>query len=158
MNHPGRGALAGAIGGLTATLLMSIVMLGARRLGVTDQLPPDRMAERAIESATDRTSTRGEERIVASFLHLAFGTVAGAVFGALTASLRRAPGKVAAGMGVIYATGIWVISYQGWVPAMRILPPASRDDRGRVATMLLAHWVYGTVLGLATSRLRNVAT
>ena len=48
---------------------------------------------------------------------------------------------------MIYATGIWLVSYQGWVPALGIMAPASRDRRGRVVTMLAAHWVYGAALG-----------
>jgi hypothetical protein len=150
-----RGALAGAIGGLGATLLMSAVMLGARRLGLTARLPPDKIAERVIETSTDRPSDEDEERVVASVLHLGFGTMAGMAFGILVSGMGRAPGAVLAGIGAVYATGIWLVSYQGWVPGLHIMPPASRDDRGRVATMIVAHWVYGITLGLAASRLRR---
>ncbi|MCA1571528.1 MAG: hypothetical protein LC798_14650 [Chloroflexi bacterium] len=150
-----RHALAGAIGGLGATLLMSAVMLGARRLGLTAPLPPDKIAERVIETSTDRPSGEDEERVVASVLHLGFGTMAGTAFGILLGGAGRAPAVVLAGIGAVYATGIWLVSYQGWVPGLRIMPPATRDDRGRVATMIVAHWVYGIALGLTTSRLRR---
>ena len=66
---------------------------------------------------------------------------------------RSAP--IAAAIGALYATGIWLVSYQGWVPALGIMPPASRDRRGRVATMLVAHWVYGAVLGVLATVLRR---
>jgi hypothetical protein len=56
---------------------------------------------------------------------------------------------------MMYATGIWLVSYQGWVPALGIMPPASRDRRGRVATMLVAHWVYGAALRELVKLLRR---
>lgn len=155
MNRFGQGAISGAIGGLGATLLMSVIMLGARRLGLTEQLPPDRIAQRMIESSTDRPATHDETRAVASALHLGFGTGAGVAFGIMAAALPRAPGSLLGFIGVLYATGVWVVSYQGWVPGLHIMPPASRDDPGRVTTMVIAHWVYGITLGLATHRLRR---
>lgn len=147
--------MVGATGGLGATLLMSVVMIGARRLGLTDRLPPDKIAERVIETATRRPSGEGEQRIVASALHLGFGTLAGTPLGLLAVGLPRLNAGWLAGIGAIYAAGIWLVSYQGWVPGLRIMPPASTDDRGRVGTMITSHWVYGITLGLATSRLRR---
>lgn len=145
----------GAIAGLGATVLMSVVMLGARRLGLTDRLPPDKIAERVIQTATDRPSSEDEERILASVLHLGFGTLSGTAFGLLAVGLPGLHAGWLAGIGAIYATGIWLVSYQGWVPGLRIMPPSSTDDRGRVGTMITSHWVYGITLGLATSRLRR---
>src|SRR5690606_39200706 len=83
MNRTARGIAAGVIGGLGATLLMSAVMLAARRSGLSARLPPDRIAEKAIEETTDREATQDEERVVASIAHLAFGATAGAIFGGL---------------------------------------------------------------------------
>jgi hypothetical protein len=44
------------------------------------------------------------------------------------------------------------VSYEGWVPAAGIMPPAHRDRPSRSATMVVAHAVYGAVLGLWTRR------
>jgi hypothetical protein len=54
-------------------------------------------------------------------------------------------------IGIIYGSVIWLVSYQGWVPGLDIMPPANRDHRGRVATMVVGHWVYGASLGLLTA-------
>ena len=67
----------------------------------------------------------------------------------------RGSSAIAALTGVLYATGIWLVSYQGWVPALGIMPPASGDRRGRVVTMLAAHWVYGAALGTLARLLRR---
>jgi hypothetical protein len=45
----------------------------------------------------------------------------------------------------------------GWVPWLRIMPPADRDRPGRAETMLAAHWLYGGVLGALATRTRRAA-
>ena len=49
---------------------------------------------------------------------------------------------------------IWAPAYQGWVPALDILPPATEDRPERAATMIAVHVVYGAVLGEFEDRLR----
>ena len=73
----------------------------------------------------------------------------------MRAHAARRSAAIGASAGALYATGIWLVSYQGWVPALGIMPAASRDRRGRVATMLAAHWVYGAALGVLATVLRR---
>jgi hypothetical protein len=154
MDRIGRGAIHGALAGLVATAFMSLLMLAARRVGLTPQLPPDRIAEEAIETVAGGPPGDGQQAAVASAAHFAFGAGAGALYGAATAPAARlrAPATVAAGL--LFGTAVWLVSYQGWVPALKIMPPASRDHPGRVGTMLAAHWVFGAALALVTRRLR----
>ncbi len=137
----------GAIAGLGATVVLCAALLAPRRAGLTRTLPPERIAEAAIEETTDRPAQPGERRLVASVAHLGFGAAAGAFFGVIrhAAGIRGPVASVAVALG--FANLVYVISYQGWVPALRIMPPASRDDPGRVGTMVIAHWLYGAVLG-----------
>ena len=139
--------LGGAIAGLGATAVMSAAMLAARRAGLTPTLPPARIADAAINEATDRAAHPDERRVVATVAHLGFGAAAGALFGVIrhAAGVRGPVASVAGALA--FANLVYFVSYQGWVPALRIMPPASRDDAGRVATMVVAHWVYGAVLG-----------
>jgi hypothetical protein len=152
-----RSLLAGAAAGALATIAMSAVMLVAKRAGITGELPPERITRRAIEAVVDEPPRDDQEDAAAAVAHLGFGAAAGALFAVLTlltdATRRSAP--IAASAGVLYATCIWLVSYQGWVPALGIMPPASRDRRGRVATMLAAHWVYGAALGALATVLRR---
>jgi hypothetical protein len=149
--------LAGAMAGGLATIAMSAVMLGAKRAGITGELPPEKIARQAIEVVADEPPSDREEDAAAAVAHLGFGAVAGAVFALLTMRTHAVRRSVAAGAsaGALYATGIWLVSYQGWVPALGIMPAASRDRRGRVATMLAAHWVYGAALGVLATVLRR---
>lgn len=41
----------------------------------------------------------------------------------------------------------WLVNYGGWIPVLGILPPPHRDRTDRQATMIVAHLVYGAVLG-----------
>jgi hypothetical protein len=54
--------------------------------------------------------------------------------------------------GVAFGSGVWLVSYMGWVPWLQIMPPAHEDRPGRPQTMLAAHWVYGGVLGALSGR------
>ncbi|HET8778196.1 MAG TPA: DUF6789 family protein [Candidatus Limnocylindria bacterium] len=155
MDRIGRGIAAGFLGGLGATLIMSAVMLAARRAGVTPRLPPDKIAEAGIEQVKDGPSDEDEETAVATVSHFAFGAGAGALYGGLTARAAPLPLPVALAAGLAFGSAVWLVSYQGWVPALGIMPPASRDHPGRVATMVVAHWVFGAALGASTRQLRH---
>lgn len=149
--------LVGAMAGVLSTVAMSAVMLGAKRAGLTGELPPERITRRAIDAVSAEPLDDHTEDAIAAVAHLGFGAGAGALFGLLTTpkvAARRSP-AIAALTGMLYATGIWLVSYQGWVPALGLMPPASGDRRGRVVTMLAAHWVYGAALGTLARLLRR---
>ena len=152
-----RSLLAGATAGAVATVAMSALMLAAKRIGITGTLPPELIARKAVEAVSGDPPGDGQEDAVAAVAHIGFGAVAGAIFELLMVR-AQATGRsaaIGASAGALYATGIWLVSYQGWVPALGIMPAASRDRRGRVATMLAAHWVYGASLGVLARVLRQ---
>jgi hypothetical protein len=72
----------GGISGALGTPSMSTVMLAARRAGVVGQLPPERIAEAALDAAGQPRS-RGVQDALAVILHLLFGASLGAIFGLL---------------------------------------------------------------------------
>ncbi len=152
-----RAAVRGAGAGLLATLVMSALMLAARRAHATPQLPPETIARRATQAVTGESPSATEGRMLGSVAHLAFGAAAGSVFGLVhhAIGLRGLLASVGAGLG--FANAVYLVSYQGWVPALRILPPATDDDPNRVRTMVAAHWVFGAALGFVTQWLSRGA-
>jgi hypothetical protein len=126
----------GAVAGATATVAMTVCMVAAERLRIMPGQPPRMVVDRFIPDLEDRKADR-----TAILLHLAYGAAAGA-------ALRAATGARAVGprAGIAYAIALWAAGYEGWVPAVGVLPPAHRDHRGRVAAMLAAHVVYGWTL------------
>lgn len=125
----------GALAGLVASMAMTAFMRRAYKdLPVDEQypLPPREIVDRSIgieREAVARTAT--------VLSHFGFGAVAGALF--TLPSVNRLG-------GVRYGLGVWAASYLGWLPALRILAPATRHPAHRNLLMLIAHVVWGVVL------------
>ena len=143
-------AARGGLAGLVATLPMSAVMLAARRRGLLGELPPETITE-AMVGADGAEPPSAATRALAVINHLAYGTACGALYG-LGAPRSSATRGVLG--GAAFGAAVWVVSYQGWIPKARIMPPASRDRPGRPRAMLLAHLVYGATLGALAARRR----
>lgn len=150
MGKDGRALRDGAVAGLVATATMSTVMLAARRLGLMGEPPPQRIADAALEAVGQRRSPAWLRKGLAVTGHFGFGAALGT---ACALAHRRYPAPLAPiPRGLIVGSIVWFGSYQGWVPALGIMPPARRDRPGRPATMLAAHWVYGATLALCLGR------
>jgi uncharacterized membrane protein YagU involved in acid resistance len=55
--------------------------------------------------------------------------------------------------GLLYGLGVWFVSYMGWLPAFRILPPATKQPRERTFVMIVAHAIWGIATGLLVNAL-----
>ena len=132
----------GAGAGLLATLAMSAVMLAARWLGISPQLPPERIVQEGTE-AVDARVEREQVDGAAAAAHLLFGAAAGTP---MAVASRVAGAPTAALLALPWALTIWAGSYFGWIPALQILPPPPEDHPGRAWTMAVAHLVYGGAL------------
>ncbi|MGN6742675.1 MAG: hypothetical protein ACTHJL_05175 [Amnibacterium sp.] len=143
MDQEGRDVLAGAAAGLAATIAMSGALAVAARAGLLQEPPPRAIVRRLLAGLSPEAVDAG-----AVLAHLGYGSSAGVVHRALLG----APGPAAS---VLYALGLYIGSYEGWVPVIRALPPAHLDDRRRQATMLAAHLVYGFALGVLGRRRRR---
>jgi hypothetical protein len=138
--------LRGAVSGVVATGAMSAVMLAFRKQ--MGEQPPDAIVTDAAH-AVGLDPSEHQEDVLASIAHVGFGIANGALFALLP---RYGPAPV---RGVALGLAVWFVSYQGWVPALGILPPASKDKPGRPETMVAAHVVFGAVLGEVDDRLRR---
>ena len=140
----------GGIGGGVGTMVMSLVMRGARRAGLVGELPPTRMAAALLDAVGVGAGPQRLRDALAAVLHLGFGMAAGALF-ALVCGRLRAP-LAPALQGLAYGLVVWLVSYMGWVPAVGLMPVATRDEPRRPVVMVLAHGVYGAVLGALVGR------
>lgn len=144
-NRAGQGFAAGVAG----TVAMTIVMYQLhQRLPASERypLPPREITERATNalSHTDRRSLPDASLNA----HLAYGAAAGAL---LALALPR-PGVA---LGAAYGTLVWAASYFGWVPALRVLKPATEHPARRNLLMIAAHLVWG---GATAATLRVFAS
>jgi hypothetical protein len=153
MQRDMRAILDGALGGVVGTAGMSAFMLAAGKAGLMGEHPPDTIAGAALDAVGIRQQDEEAQNALAILLHFGFGISCGMLFGVLH---RRLPLRLPAALhGMIFAAIIWVTSYQGWIPALGIMPPASEDRPDRPRIMLLAHLIYGAILGGVVARRRE---
>ena len=134
---------AGSACGVLATMVMSGWMLVVQLVSRHGEQPPKRLVRGLAGHAGIPTKRRGAGTVtVTGAAHLGFGLGAGALYGAVVhrSSVPR---------GVAFGIGVWAVSYAGWIPALRLMPPPQKDLPGRAWTILSAHAVYGAVLGAA---------
>jgi hypothetical protein len=79
--------------------------------------------------------------------HFAYGAAAGAVYGTLPLKSR---GPLS---GILYGLLVWAGSYGGWLPAAGLATPLRRRTDEHIALMVLAHVLWGGVLGTTVRRL-----
>ncbi|MFF5112960.1 DUF6789 family protein [Streptosporangium sp. NPDC000509] len=139
-----RDLVRGAGSGVLATAAMSAVMLAGERAGLMRDQPPKRIVRGLLPGHRHRP--KSGERALGAIAHFGFGATGGAAF-ALFCGGRRAPVT----LGVAYGLAIWLVSYQGWVPKLEVLPPIDEDQPGRRAVMAAGHVVYGAMLALAVN-------
>lgn len=138
----GRGALAGA----AATGAMSAVMVLPTATGRVSRPAPEVITDAALKAVGG--ASEGVEKAATVAAHFAFGTVNGALFSLVAPHL---PGRDVA-KGVLFGIALLTASYQGWVPKAGFLPPLDKQQPYRLASLVAAHLVYGSVLGWAYAK------
>ncbi len=145
-----RRLLAGAAAGVAGTLAMSILMVSARKLGLTGALPPAKITKKALNLfMSDRKADRAAKPLAIP-AHFAYGAGCGAILGLL--------GRSGLVQGGLFGSLVYGLSYMGWLPAFGVMPRPDRDRPGRQPVMLAAHLLYGGTTGVALRRLRERAT
>jgi hypothetical protein len=135
---------AGAAAGVVATTAMSAVLGALHRAGTIDRQPPQLIVDTVLPHLPE-----DKNRVLAAVAHFGYGTSAAAAYAAAVPVAARG-----ATSGALYGLLVWLCGYEGWLPLLRVMPPAHRDDPNRVGTMVAAHVVFGSVLG---GVLRNIA-
>ena len=140
-----RAALLGAGRGAAATVAMSVPLLLASPSDEMGAQPPKRITLEAARAAGVEPGTEAGRNLASTLAHLAFGAGVGAAFSVLRRRFRPPVPSVV--QGLAYGLAVWAVSYKGWVPALGIMPPSQHDLPVRRRTNLVAHLVYGGVLG-----------
>jgi uncharacterized membrane protein YagU involved in acid resistance len=157
--------LAGAAAGLIASLPMAVVMMSLNRLlprrgrGVIEPfrpLPPKEITlELAERVGVEEVERPGRRWGAATWLgHLGYGAATASLYPLLTGWLR-APNVV---RGMLFAMLVWSASYLGWLPALDVLPPATKQSRRRNAVMILSHLSWGSMTALLSDILERQIT
>jgi hypothetical protein len=143
LNAASRAAL-GAIAGYAATLAMTALM---QRLH--ERLPQGERYPLTPREITETLAPAKDEDATATrtlLAHFAYGALTGALYGLV--SRRSSPAS-----GSLYGVGVWCASYLGWIPALKILKPATEHPTRRNALMIGVHMVWGAVTAWGLSEL-----
>lgn len=145
----------GALAGLVATAPMTAVMeLMYRWLPRREQypLPPSEITAELTHRAGIDQAIDSQEHIALTLVnHFAYGAAAGAVYGPLERYLPFAPPL----RGMAFGLVVWTVSYLGLMPTLGILRPATEHPAGRNVLMITAHLIWGSVLGVLTTRFQQ---
>lgn len=144
-------AVSGALSGVAATGAMSMLMAAWRWSLGGGPFGPTVVTDRTLAPAGVLPDTAPARATVRMAAHVAFGSGVGALYAVATPTVLRAvPGVRAVpapARGAAYGLGVWGVTYGSALPALLRLPPPSRDRRGRQPRLVVAHLVYGAVLG-----------
>jgi uncharacterized membrane protein YagU involved in acid resistance len=148
----------GAAAGFIATFPMTLVMVLLHRLlpwWERYPLPPRQITEEVTRRAGAREHMDEPQRRAATLLmHFGFGAAAGALYVPLASRLNL-PIVL---RGVIFGMMVWTGSYLGWLPAARVLPPATEHPTRRTLLMTVAHLVWGSALALIAHNLGAITS
>lgn len=140
---------AGAVAGTAATLPMTGAMFAGKRMGLVDEVAPEKVTKGAMRKVTD--PPEGAVHAVTPIAHVAFGAGCGAAY----ALLRRRLPVPEPVRGPLFAVGVLLASYQGWIPKAGVLPPLSVLPLGHRINLAASHLVYGAALGGLAPRLER---
>ncbi|PSJ63233.1 hypothetical protein [Kumtagia ephedrae] len=134
----------GALAGLAATMAMTAAMRRLHPLLHGEDrypLPPREITERAGLHS-------GDTPVRTVLAHFGFGALTGALY-------AGSPFRRLGGVG--YGLAVWAASYLGWIPAARILAPATRHPLERNLLMIAVHVVWGAALAASLRELNRSA-
>lgn len=136
--------------GFAATIPMTATMEAFRFFLPHEQarpMPPREIVDRTVEKAAEAQAVDDRGRtLLTSVAHLAFGTVAGAVYGAAVGSKRSTML-----VGIEYGLAVWALAYGVGLPSLGLHPAATDDTKDRNEVLIASHVVWGAALGRLTA-------
>lgn len=136
------GVAAGMLGGLLATWVMSeyqALFSASSGNDEKDEPATVKAAARISENVFGHQLTRDGKKIAGPAVHYTFGTLNGAVYGALA---EASPGITAA-RGVLFGAGLWLIADEVAVPALGLSKSPAAYPPSTHLYSLTSHLVYG---------------
>lgn len=143
---------AGALGGAVGTLLMLKSMPLAGKLPeklkppMPEKDPGDLLVEKG-ERIVGPLSPKMHTAAVQG-LRWSYGLVWPLGLAALADLLGLDSAKKTIAAGAALGVLVWLVGYEGWLPALGVVPPAHRVPLGKNASSFASHVAYGTIAAL----------
>jgi uncharacterized membrane protein YagU involved in acid resistance len=154
------GIVAGAIAGALASWVMNQFQAASAK----PSAPRGPAAEPPPTPSDDNATTRVAEALVGhpippalkpaagAAVHYGYGAAMGALYGGLAEIVP----SVGMGLGIPYATAMWLFGDEVAVPALGLGKPPTATTPAEHAGALSAHFVYGVTLDIARRVLRHI--
>ena len=147
--------LSGAVAGFIGTAPMTACMvIGWQLLPAHEKypLPPRQIVSELTERLEIEDELSEGQLVAASLLsHFGYGALFGSLYGRLETRIALLPSI----KGMLAGLALWIGSYLGWLPALGILPPATRHPWRRNLLMIVAHMVWGLTTGMIIQKLES---
>ena len=147
--------LTGAVAGFIATIPMTIFMLATQPFlpqGQHYDLPPEIIIKELAHRLHIRSRMSKPQILLVTLVsHLGYGAAMGAIY----SPLETRPLPVAPVQGSLFGLLVWVASYLGLLPLLRISASGHREPAHRNYMMIAAHLIWGTALGTMTAILKS---
>ena len=139
--------LAGGLGGIAATLVLSGMREALSRTGLVFETAPMQVVERMEEVGLLEGSSPGARRLLTVAAHFAYGIGTGSAFG----FLRREHGgpKEEASVGAALGLLAWGVGWASWLPLAGVHRAPWTQRTPKVLLPVLDHAVFGAAWGLA---------
>jgi hypothetical protein len=139
--------LAGALGGVMATLVLSGLREALTRIGLVFETAPMQVVERMEELGLLEGWSPGARRALTVAAHFAYGMGTGTAFG----FLRRERGGSTEEGAVGTALGLlaWGVGWASWLPLAGVHRAPWTQRTPKVLLPVLDHAVFGAAWGLA---------
>jgi putative membrane protein len=111
-----------------------------------------KLAEHVSRNLFDHPLTPAEKKIAGPTVHFGYGGLVGALYGGLSELIPT----VSIGLGIPYATVLWLVGSEVAVPAMGLSKPATEVPVEKHASNMATHFVYGLTLDISRRILRRV--
>lgn len=157
-----KGAVAGLIGGVVASFVMSefqalVTKLSEEKDKEKSQTKKEepatvKAAKEISESIFDHRLTKSEKEPAGEFVHYAMGAASGLIYGA---AAEVAP-VTAFGTGLPFGTAVWLIADDVIVPALGLAKSPAEYPLSTHAYALSSHLVYGLTTDLVRRAVRRI--
>jgi hypothetical protein len=139
--------LAGALGGVAGTLVLSGLREVLTRMGLVFETAPMQVVDRAEELGLVGDWSPRALRLLTVVAHIAYGIGTGMAMGLLRRERGGAVQEAAVGsaMGVL----VWGAGWSSWLPLTGVHSPPWEQQSAKVLLPVLDHAVYGAAWGLA---------
>jgi len=155
-----KGAVAGLVGGIVATVVMggfqaflSSLAEEEKKSKKKEEEPATvKAAEEISEAVFDHKLTKSEKEPAGEAVHYAMGATSGLIYGIAS---EIAP-VTTVGLGLPFGAAVWLVADDVVVPALGLAKPATEYPLSTHAYALSSHLVYGLTTDLVRRGVRNL--